>query len=116
MPPTRSDSKSADSDVDIRPLVLDPKIIEALATALAPVISKAIEKCFEDKISSFVDDLHKVVADNARLRSRLDKMQQEVNTAREEIEELKTKIESFDSFSRRDNIIIQGLKLQSYSD
>lgn len=115
MPPRASVRNSAsvvDDGEDITSAVtavLDARVIEALVKTLTPILTATVEKCLNDKLSEFLKE-------HALLQNKVTVVENELASAKDEIRSLRTKIEALDAYTHRDNIIIHGLKIQSYSD
>lgn len=96
--------------------VLDQKVLDALIKALTPVITTVIERCLDEKLKALLGDVTKVKALAEATEVRTTALEGALKKANEQITKMKAQIEDMDSYSKRDNLIIHGLKIQSFAD
>src|SRR5882757_6643202 len=87
---------------EILDVMLDPRSVEAIAKALAPFISSAIDKCLTDRLSSLLGHMDELRAENDSLRK--------------ELADQNTRLDDLEAYSRSDNLIIRGLPEKSVAE
>lgn len=110
--------------------VLEPRVIESITQAIAPIVAATVEKCLSEKLSSFLKDLELVKAESQRALEVATNTATELGTISDSISEIKSELESvkrinstlqhqineLNTYSRRDNLMFYGLKVTSYAD
>ena len=80
------------------------------------MFNTTIERCLDSKLSTFLTEFTKIKSENIQLVQRCTNMESELDKAKEQISILQARVEAMDSYSRRDNLIINGLKVTSFAD
>ena len=80
---------------DVLQAMLDPTTVEAIAKALAPFITTAIDKCLTDKLGHLLGRMDELRTENVQLRKELSQQNQ--------------RLDDLEAYSRSDNLIIRGL-------
>jgi hypothetical protein len=87
---------------DITEALLDSKVLEAVANALNPLLSVAIESALEKRLDVFNSTLRQIKADMGRLSTENAELKKQVSASNQRIDEL-------ERYSRSENLIIRGL-------
>ena len=95
--------------------LLDSKVIDALAKALAPLISVTIEESLKTKLKVFETSLRDLKSDNTRLINRCDTVEKENVNIKKLVEAQARRIDDLETYSRADNLIIRGAVYGTFS-
>ena len=87
----------------------DPRVCEALIMAVKPALALVVETVLATKL----DELNKA---NTVLNQRLEKCELELLKQRELNDKLNARISGLDSYSRKPNLVITGLKVENYAE
>jgi len=101
---------------DIIVAILDQRVQDSLVKALTPALTITVEKCLNDKLSEFLSEIKLLKEENVELNKRCSNVETKLTSLKVEIAALKNKCRSADEYSHRDNLVIQGLHLQSFTD
>ena len=110
MPPK---SKTAD---DVIEAVLDSRVVDALAKALAPVLSLSIAEILDKKLEGLTAAVKDLKTANARLVGQCDNIAQENASLKKLVTDQSRRIDDLESYSRSENLIIRGLPEQSAAE
>jgi hypothetical protein len=109
-----SKRNSASSD-DIIASMLDPKVLTAVANALAPIIAQSLEANLTKRIEELTVTVKVLKDNNDILTKKQTALEQEVSDLRKQALETERRIEDVDIYSRAHDIIIRGLPDTSYA-
>jgi len=89
--------------------------LDRFSTSLEKSIVAVVETCISNKLATLFSDV-KVLQDYSNENTqRIAVLEQSVTHLTTENKALKSRIEALDSYSRRENLIIHGLKPNSYA-
>lgn len=93
---------------DFAELLSDPRVLEALTKALAP-LKNSIEAALDKKIDSLGATLRALKADNGRLSDQCKALSAENGELKKQLSTCSQRVDDLERYSRADNIIIRGL-------
>lgn len=85
---------------------LDPATVQLLINALNPGIQAAVQTCIQSTLQSAL----------VPLLEKLELQTKEIAAIKDENNVLKNRIEALEAYSKRDNLIFNGINIQSYAD
>jgi len=94
-----SQNKTTD---DLIESILDPRVVEAIAKALAPFVRKTVGDVLSTKLEGLISDLPRLKDENTPLRARI--LDQDL------------RIDELEAYSRSDNLIVRGLPENSMAE
>jgi len=126
--PTKA--RSSSSTDELIEALLDAKLVEALAAALSPYITKLIDSHVSARFDALDKSLNELKAlgeatkksndtlkqEAVRLRRSCEALKEENALLKKQLDEQAARVEDLDVYSRSDNLIIKGLPEQSYAE
>jgi hypothetical protein len=109
----RKNSFTAD---DLQGLLLDPKVLEALGKALAPIIAQSIEANLSKRIEELSATVKSLKESNDTLLKKSTDAEHEISELRKRVAASEVRIEDVDIYSRSHDLIIRGLPESSYAE
>ena len=101
---------------DIIDALLDSKVVDALANALSPLIKKIINESLDDRIAAISKSVTEAQETSAKLASRVTELTKENADMRLQLSSQGARLDSMETHSRLDNLIIKGLPETSYAE
>lgn len=96
--------------------LLDSKVVDAFAKALAPFISLSIEESLKTKLTVFETSIRDLKTENARLNDKCVTVEKEYSNIKKLVDSQARRIDDLEIYSRSDNLIIRGLPEQSLAE
>src|ERR1043165_8174030 len=91
---------------DIIDALFDSKVVDALANALSPLIKKFINDSLDDRIAALSKSVIEAQETSAKLASRVTELTKENADMRLQLSSLGARLDSLETYSRLDNLII----------
>ena len=125
-----SKARSSTTTEDLIEALLDSKLVEALAAALSPYLTKLIDNHVTARFDALDQSLAELKASGEATKKSHEALKQETVGLKRSYEALKeenvllkkqldeqaARVEDLDVYSRSDNLIIKGLPEQSYAE
>lgn len=111
-------SRSSSSDDLLLKVQDDDNIIklsQSLIPLLLPSFMKAMEDYFDNKHDQMIGKLDQVISTNLDLQNNIAKLEVEVKDLRDDRKVLIKRISDLEDYNRRENLIINGLGVNSFS-
>lgn len=112
MPP-KEKRITAEEIIDV---FLDPRVIDAIGKALNPSFCQMVERSIESKLAPIVSSVQSLVDRMHQVEERMGRLSKDNVAFAEENAILKKQLKDLSNYSRRDNLIIQGLDIASFSE
>jgi len=93
---------------DIIDCLLDTRVVEAFAKALAPYNALSIDDSLKANLQDFERAIGELKTDTARLNNKCDSITQENDALKKIVKDQYRRIDDFERYSRCDNLIIRG--------
>ena len=113
---TRNKSTSSSSSDDLVTALLDPRIKDLLSQIISPLITDNINKAIDEKLIPITSAMSQFAADNDAIRQKCAYLENENISLKDANTTLSKQLDELTVYSRRDNLIINGLETQSFSD
>ena len=101
---------------DFLDALLDSRVVNAIAQALAPLITTSIETAIDRKLGELISSVRTLENKYATLKSVTDDLKQENTQLNQQLTAQLVRIDDLESYSRIDNLIIKGLPEQGFSE
>jgi len=96
--------------------LLDARVVDALARALAPQISLSIEESLRSKLKAFESSIRDLKVENTRFGNKCDSIVKENDVLTKIVNAQSRRIDDLETYSRCDNLIIRGLPERSAAE
>jgi hypothetical protein len=101
---------------DIAEALLDSRVVDALAKALAPFIALAIDESLNKKLDGLTATVRELKTENTRLAKQCEGVAKENEDLKKLVNDHGQRLDAVESYSRRDNLIIRGLPEMSSAE
>src|SRR5688572_23026562 len=108
MPP-KSKQGSSSIDDDLIEALLDTRVVEALAKALAPFIALSIDESLNKRLEGLTTSIRDLKGENTRLTKRCEGVELEKTQLKKQYADLHRHFDDLEAYSRSENLIIRGL-------
>ena len=110
---TRSKKTITDEIVDA---LQDPRVKDSLQLLIVPLIAEQISKIIGDKFNEMSSNMSKISDENKELKQTSDQIHRENIQLNKENSSLQRQVNEILTYSRRDDLIIHGIAVQSFAE
>ena len=113
MPPKIEKKVTAEEIIKV---FLDTRVIDALIKSVNPAFCELVKQTLDDKLKPVTASITSIVNNVRTLENRVETLTENNASIVEENNLLKKQLSEISNYSRRDNLIIQGLESSSYAE